>query len=148
MYLEAKNLMRGDVIQYVASFTGEITSLSVKYRASYAANVMHGGIDTVTPYQNQFNYYLAGVSVGIVEKTNSYGFIGEGRLVDKAGRYNGESSMFFFPTGTAYLVNQETGACTLVGIDDIYKGDVAVRALVTNTHKAYFIYRDWEQETE
>ena len=35
-----------------------------------------------------------------------------------------------------------------VYIDDIYKGDVAVRALVTNTHKAYFIYRDWEQETE
>ncbi len=148
MYLDAVNLMQGDVIQYVASFTGEATAISVKYRASYAENVMHGGIDDVTPYQNKFNYYLAGVSVGIVEKVNAFGFIGEGRLVDKAGRYNGESSLFFFPTGTAYLVDQKTGACTLVGLDDVYKGDVAVRALVTNTHKAYFIYRDWEQEGE
>lgn len=148
MYLDAVNLMQGDIIQYVASFTGEATAISVKYRARYAENVMHGGIDDVTPYQNKFNYYLAGVSVGIVEKVNAFGFIGEGRLVDKAGRYNGESSLFFFPTGTAYLVDQKTGACTLVGLDDVYKGDVAVRALVTNTHKAYFIYRDWEQEGE
>lgn len=145
MFIDAKDLRVGDIIQFEADTTGKISLISVKYRAGeFAANVLTGGTSDVSVL-DAYNYYASGLSVMHFERANNYGFIAEGLLADAAGRPNGEKASYFFTsTGSCLLVDQKTGNVKRVTVDDLYPGDVVVKVAVTYTIKAYFVYRDWK----
>ncbi len=145
MFMDAKDLRVGDIIQYEADMTGNVSLISVKYRAGeYAANVLTGGTADVSVL-DKYNYYASGLTVAHFERANNYGFIAEGLLADAAGRPNGEQASYFFTsTGSCLLVDQKTGNVKRISVEDLYPGDVVVKIAVTYTIKAYFVYRNWK----
>lgn len=144
MFMDAEHLQIGDIIQIETDTTGKATMISVKYRAGeFAANVLTGGTSDVSVL-DAYNYYSSGLSVMEYVRFAGYGFIAEGQLADAAGRPNGETAEFFFPTSkNCLLVDKKTGEVSKISVEEIYPGDVVVKIAVTYTIKAYFVYRDW-----
>lgn len=140
MFMDPEDLKIGDIIQYEADGTGELTMIAVRYRAEYPGEYeCSGREDGSMSFAPSYSNYISGISHVTVERITEYGFIAKAKLAKAPGRLTGEEVKRFVSAVPSKIlfIDRERDSHWTGTKNDVYIGDTLVR--VTYTYSSYML---------
>lgn len=145
MYLDAKDLDLGDVIQYQLDDYGNLTMANVCFRANYGGGVEFTASETngllVTAKEN---YYRGGTLQvhGNVDAIYDKGIFVNVNIADGLGRKTSANALHAMKKeGAFYMWDKEKEVLRSITADDVMPGDEVFVLFATTSQRLFIVYR-------